>query len=435
MAVIANQELAYSELAKSLLGTSLQAKFPLWDAASPMTDISGNGRNGVYTGTPVYGATGIGDGRTSVNFNAAGLGNAFSAGLAGALNPNAFFLDVWLSVNNIASWTDGAIHNCFFMAADGSNYYQLRVAADGTLAFISRRGGTVKTVTVDAPKTTRWLHVALVGDTANDKVYAFLNGARARAVTTLGTWTGSFANNWMNIGHGGGDVVPGANTFPGRMAHCDIANAIPSDSVVARLAQRRGVIAFEGDSRTLNKNWDTAAVELAFSDGLFAYGGYGVANYAVTGSGFSDGLPDTAEIDSATRIADVNALLGTGNGNNVLVVWCGVNDVAGMTAQQIYDALRAYCIAQRAAGWNKIIVCSEIDAQANMTWHNTTYPALNVLLRADHTFADGFVDLGNDVRLQNALDTTYYNADKIHLVTAGYNVVRDLVYPVLASVA
>lgn len=409
---------SYANQQLGLYGSSLAAYFPMWEpSGTVMTDIK-NARNGAYVGSVVLGATGIGDGRTSCNFNAVAEANAYTAGLAGALDAANFYASWWGAVNNISSYTDAASHNFYFLGASATMYYQSRLNGDGTLSFISRRGATVKSLVIDAPTTARWVHYAMVGDTANDRIVGYVNGAKQRAVTTLGTWSGAFADSFMQIG----DTSPavGNVNFPGRMAHFVLANVIPSDGNIRLSAQQRGQVVFVGDSRTSGKLWDTAAVELAFPDGLYGYGSRGVANWGVTGYTWALIQSEAATID---------ALLGSGS--NVLVVWAGVNR-ATEDASQIYARMVSYCNARRAAGW-KVIICSEIDSQADMTWHNTVWPALNVLIAADHSFADGYVNLGGDARLQNALDTTYFNADKIHLTTTGYAVVRDLVYPVLAT--
>ena len=53
--------------------------------------------------------------------------------------------------------------------------------------------------------------------------------------------------------------------------------------------------------------------------------------------------------------------------------------------------------------------------------------------RKDHYIRDGLsdlrsivADLGADARLQNALNLTYYNADAVHLTTAGYAAVGGI---------
>jgi lysophospholipase L1-like esterase len=408
---------------KSLLVTSLIAYWPLGEKVGAVNanDVSGYARNGVFAGTPILASTGIGDGETSADFNAAGEINAYSAGLASAFNPNAGMFAWWSAANDAAIYADANQYNYCYFGPSATYYYQGRKNGASIISFLSRRSATVKTASVDVPTTTRWLHLAMVWDTSGDQLIAYVNGAKQRPVTALGTWVGSLANLYTEIG----DIAPGVGNvpWPGRMAHCALTNAIPANATINSLALQEGQIIFDGDSRSLSKLWPSAAVELAFPSGLFAYGKRGVSSWAVSGG------------SSASALAQVSTITGLfGSGKNTVVVWCGVNEGATLTAAQIYANLKAYCQAITAAG-GKAILCSEIDSQANMSWHNTVWPALNALINADHSFVDGYVNLGADARLQNALDTTYFNADKIHLTATGYNVVRDLVYPVIGTVA
>lgn len=48
--------------------------------------------------------------------------------------------------------------------------------------------------------------------------------------------------------------------------------------------------------------------------------------------------------------------------------------------------------------------------------------------------ADALADLGNNANLQDATNTTYFNADKVHLTTAGYNIVAGIVAAAIASI-
>jgi lysophospholipase L1-like esterase len=59
--------------------------------------------------------------------------------------------------------------------------------------------------------------------------------------------------------------------------------------------------------------------------------------------------------------------------------------------------------------------------------------AANVILRATwSTFADKLADVGAVTQFDSQADitnTTYYNADQLHLTSAGYVLVANAVYP------
>lgn len=119
----------------------------------------------------------------------------------------------------------------------------------------------------------------------------------------------------------------------------------------------------------------------------------------------------------------------------ILVVWELRNDMVlnGLTPAQAITNLAAYCNAARAHGYDKIIVCNTIaDGSGDANFTPTDQAEVNALLAANyHTFVDHLVDLAADSRFQNPADTTYYAADKLHLVSAGYAVVAELVKPVV----
>jgi lysophospholipase L1-like esterase len=151
-------------------------------------------------------------------------------------------------------------------------------------------------------------------------------------------------------------------------------------------------------------------------------------NYSWYNSGVSG---QTVSDFSANAATEIDSNYRSALRRNVCVVWGGVNDAnAGASAATIYDRLKTYWAARRAAGF-KIVACTEIDAQDAgrnaVGWHSTLWPALNTLIKSDATLYDSLVDLGADSRLQNALDTTYFNADKVHLTDTGYGVVAALV--------
>ena len=90
-------------------------------------------------------------------------------------------------------------------------------------------------------------------------------------------------------------------------------------------------------------------------------------------------------------------------------------------------------MAARALGYDKIIVCNTIaDGSGNANFTPAAQVAVNAQLAARYsTFADYLVDLAADARFQNPNDTTYYNGDRIHLISVGYAVVESLIKPVV----
>ena len=119
----------------------------------------------------------------------------------------------------------------------------------------------------------------------------------------------------------------------------------------------------------------------------------------------------------------------------VAIIWGGINDDAnglGAGWAEISARLqqcRADCLT---AGYSAAMVCTEIDALGSGSRWHTDYLLLNADLRA-HIPTIDLIDLGARPELQDATNTTYYSGDKVHLIAAGYAVVRDTAAPKIAA--
>jgi lysophospholipase L1-like esterase len=114
--------------------------------------------------------------------------------------------------------------------------------------------------------------------------------------------------------------------------------------------------------------------------------------------------------------------------NRVVVFWFGTNDISsGRTEAQIEADIDSYISAVRAHDAGAIIIGCTIIARTSF---NATQNALIVTIN-DHIKVtadfDRVVDLAADARFSDGTDTTYYNADGIHLNDTGYGVVAGLV--------
>ena len=413
----------------TLFGENIIQYLPLADTTgTTAADASGNSCTGAYTGTYTLAQA---DGPFStlhVDFNATGEVDAYTAALAAAFNADNGMMGAWVRMNGTASWTDANTYNLGFFGASATMYYQMRKNGnDFVITGISRMGATIPAVSIMPPLTNRWMHVGLAWDKGGDDLMLYINGARGAETTGLGTWSGSIATlyaRWADTSPGIGNL-----NWPGDMAHCLLLGATPTSAQMRSLTVAPGVVCFDGDSRTATKRWAFDSVDDAHPSGDIACGGFGVANFARSGWQVSEMITD-----AATR---VDTQIGTGR--NVLVLLGGVNDAAaGASAATIYASIKSYCEARRASGWDKIVLCTEIDAQSAATqavgWHSTIWPALNTLLTAGYAdFADYLCDLGADSRLQDATDTTYYNVDLLHPNDAGYAVIQELITPYLAA--
>lgn len=121
---------------------------------------------------------------------------------------------------------------------------------------------------------------------------------------------------------------------------------------------------------------------------------------------------------------------------NDIVVFMEITNEArdGLTAQTMIDNVQAYCVQARTYGL-KIVVCTCPAGKLTTDPSDTVTRELaaNVILRNTYsTFADKLADVGAVTQLDAEADitnVTYYNADQLHLTSAGYTLIANAVYP------
>jgi lysophospholipase L1-like esterase len=185
-------------------------------------------------------------------------------------------------------------------------------------------------------------------------------------------------------------------------------------------------IIFEGDSLTyggggLNyvKYADTYPAKVMADKSLIDWYNFGIPGYAVTGT-------NGAINQSSWRITPFY-LAGA---NNIMIVWLGTNDIAllSVTANDCYNALVTYCQARQADGWTVIVLTMIPRSDRDVITARNDY---NTLIRENYeSFASALADVGGDSRIgvdgaSNQL--TYFTSDKVHLNSAGYAIVAEIV--------
>ena len=121
---------------------------------------------------------------------------------------------------------------------------------------------------------------------------------------------------------------------------------------------------------------------------------------------------------------------------DVCLVQAGGGDFRdGRTAADVYDSLRAYCLARRAAGF-RVLVLTVLPSNRPETFEAARL-AYDVMLRGGwDTFADGLVDVAADHRIGDTgdeLDGQFYLEDQLHLTNAGSAVMASVAAPVLCE--
>jgi len=135
--------------------------------------------------------------------------------------------------------------------------------------------------------------------------------------------------------------------------------------------------------------------------------------------------------DLTTRAAATDATLSATPGTiNILHVDIGTNDMLaspGHSHTTVYNDLKTYCLARKAAGWTYVFVWliqarSEAGLSSNWT---TNAPLLNADLLAS-AVSDGFCNavVSFDARFlpgsSESAATTWFNGDHIHNNDDGY---------------
>ena len=227
---------------RRVLATRPIAYWPQWEGAGAVAyDLSGNARNGAYTGVDL-GQVGIGDGRVCPWYDGANdYNNVYSAGLAGAFNGAEGSVMVWARVNAAAVWTDGAIRRALHLQADGTNrIYLARSSTNNQFDLVYIAGGTTKQVNMAGLSTVGWMCLALTWNLAagvNGEMKAYAQGAQVGTTqTALGTWAGALAATLCCIG--ATSTTP-TNVWQGWVAHACIWDRALAPAEVLSLARVR----------------------------------------------------------------------------------------------------------------------------------------------------------------------------------------------------
>ncbi len=152
------------------LGSSLVAYWPLWETTgSSAVDMSGNGRNGVYTNVTLS-QDGMGDGNTAAKFvdSPASKMNPYSAGLSAAANLDDGYVSLWVRIDDAAKWSDDNSYFFVFLSTDFTQGIIARKTSNN-LTVYRRKGAQVASIVVDVPTTARWFHLGFAWSVTLDK--------------------------------------------------------------------------------------------------------------------------------------------------------------------------------------------------------------------------------------------------------------------------
>jgi lysophospholipase L1-like esterase len=191
---------------------------------------------------------------------------------------------------------------------------------------------------------------------------------------------------------------------------------------------------FDAWEAYLNNKWalyTAAARRVVCCGNSLTYGqGAGVTNsypsqlQALLGSGYvvsNFGVTSRTTTQMLRTMQYQERLFYRPGSTDIAVVWEITNDIdlgSPVSAATGYQNVIDACTMLRGAGY-KVVVCNCVNrGDTNIAASQAT---INANIAANWaTFADAFVDLAGRANLSDPNNATYFNADKIHLTTAGY---------------
>jgi lysophospholipase L1-like esterase len=120
----------------------------------------------------------------------------------------------------------------------------------------------------------------------------------------------------------------------------------------------------------------------------------------------------------------------------IALVWEVTNELSQhKSAGGAIDLLIKYCNSRRKRGFKvAVMTCLPTQVTGIYAGFESDRLIVNDYVRENYlSFADKLIDVAADVRLQTPTDTTYFNADKLHLNSVGYQVVADICVPIIAT--
>jgi len=155
----------------------------------------------------------------------------------------------------------------------------------------------------------------------------------------------------------------------------------------------------------------------------------GVYGNVISGRRIATSRFGTSGDTLAASVTNFNATVGTVlKSGDVVVIQCVTNDLGTnlQTAAQAYASLTTYCGLVHALGAT-VVVCTmtardKVGDPADIETQRLAYNAL--VVANSPAIADGICNVGADPMFDTQADCsngTNYNADKLHLNTAGQN--------------
>lgn len=412
--------------------TNLVASYDMADASGTRFDDSGNGYS-LSESSAVSTAAGVDSGTTAASL-ASNYLQRTSPEAGFKPEDSEFVIAGWVYFSNtngtyprLGIGDPGASGGqfAFYPSRDGNWYWALRNSANS--------GFPAVTKSMPAVASVGWHFVMCYHDPAANLIGMSVDGgAFTTATLSGGAYTGGTSAFRMIDA-----------SFTGRLQGWNIWKG---SGVIAAVTSADSLEWLYNSGTAARMHYDIeGATRAIVCDGNSLTRGYGAGGsnsyptqlkelvsttYTVINRGVDSQTTDQMEADAATQI---DSWLDIFPNNSILIAWEGSNDIQfGASLATAQSRWNTYFSARASAGWAsngcKLVACTVIPRGDSSAPKDAIRDDFNDWLRSNYTdYATHLVDLAADSRLQDTGNTTYFDADTVHLTTAGYAVVAELV--------
>lgn len=234
-----HRQLDYADKVLSVAPNNLIAYWKMDEAAGGVAvDSSPEGNDGAYTGVTL-GQPGIGDGLTCPLFDGANdFNNIHSAALNADFDGAEGSLVIWVRLNGVGVWTDGANRFCINLRVNNNNRIHIQKPnSNSRLQWLYRAGAVVSQREETALSITDWMTLGFTWSAGADEAIAYRDGNQIGAILNgLGVWAGNLSATNTLIG---AETTGPAAVMDGLEAHAALwagAGGVLSQPEMANLA-------------------------------------------------------------------------------------------------------------------------------------------------------------------------------------------------------
>jgi hypothetical protein len=251
----------------------------------------------------------------------------------------------------------------------------------------------------------------------------------------------AFANNAWTVG-----AVGGTAPWPGLIGEVIVYNAMLTTDQIHQVYEylsnkwgynTKKTVICGGNSLTSGTGSTSGATQLVSVTGdnypSYLLAALGTANYYVRTDAYP-GRMIYQLIKESPFFSDTRCTRG--GANQIYIAWEVTNSFAiqNLSVSGAIAQYKRWCNARRLVGFKIIAVTCLPRGDAIYAGFANDAAVFNAWIKANwQSFADGFVDVTSDSRLTNPNNATYFNVDKIHLTSPGYQIVANLMAPVVTS--